>query len=205
MVSGEGRGRLRMVLSDVDIIRRLDDGTLSIWPIDDRDTQVQPCSVDLRLSPQIKTFRRSSLAFIDPFKTDPSEYMDCGTVMFDEPFILHPGEFILGATIERVEIPADLVAQVDGRSSLGRMGVMIHATAGFIDPGFFGAITLEISCVGVLPVAIYAGMRICQVSFSRLTTPCARPYGPARGSKYQGQLAPEPSRMRRESEKGGES
>jgi len=129
---------------------------------------------------------------------DPSEAnLDCELVEIDEdrPFILHPGEFVLGSTLERIQLPDDLVARLEGKSSLGRLGLLIHSTAGFIDPGWDGHVTLELSNVANLPITIYFGMKIGQVSFVQMTEPAETPYGAGElGSKYQGQQGPTPSR-----------
>ncbi|MDQ3031829.1 MAG: dCTP deaminase [Myxococcota bacterium] len=186
-----------MILSDRDIEAALDAGRIVVEPLVDRELQIQPCSIDLRLGTRFALFRPSATPFIDPDRHDSSDFTDVVEVPEGEMFVMHPGEFVLGSTIERVEVPGDLLAKVDGRSSLGRLAILIHATAGFIDPGFRGTITLELSNVGRLPVALRPGMRICQVSFETLTSPARRPYGGARrGSKYQDQSGPTPSRIR---------
>lgn len=191
-----GLSHPRMLLSDRDLEAALDSGRIVIDPIANRSVQIQPCSVDLRLSHRFVVFRPSATAFIDPELHDASTFTESIDIPEGGQFVLHPGEFVLASTVERVEVPDDLVAKVDGRSSLGRLAIMIHATAGFVDPGFRGAITLELSNVGRLPVALRPGMRICQVSFETLSSPCRRPYGVARGSKYQGQEGPTPSRIK---------
>ncbi len=186
-----------MILSDRDIKVLLESGELIVEPLDDPEVQIQPSSIDLRLSPKFVVFRREKKPYIDPFTDDPLEFTEEVIVSDGEPFVIHPGEFVLGATIERVGIPDYIVARIDGRSSLGRLGILVHATAGFVDPGFFGVITLEITNVNVMPVALYPGMRICQISFDRLSSPADKPYGPGRG-KYWGQTGPIPSRIRRD-------
>ena len=188
-----------MILSDGDIKVLLKSGELVVEPLDDPDVQIQPSSIDLRLSPRFLVFRREKSPYIDPFAEDPLEFTEEVVIEDGEPFVIHPGEFVLGATVERVKIPDYIVARVDGRSSLGRLGILIHATAGFVDPGFSGVITLEITNVNVMPVALYPGMRICQISFDRLSSPAVRPYGPGRG-KYWGQMGHIPSRIRRDRE-----
>lgn len=185
------------ILSDRDLKRRLfETKDLVVRPLDDPEVQVQPASIDLRLANEFLTFRNAHLPFIDPASgTGVGEYTERVAVKEGESFILHPGEFVLGSTLEWVELPHDLVARVEGRSSLGRLAVVVHATAGFIDPGFQGCITLELSNLGRLPVALRPGMRICQIAVYELSSPAERPYGPARGSKYQGQRGPTPSRV----------
>lgn len=176
-----------MILSDRDIDLELASGRLVIDPIGDPEIQIQPASVDLRLATDFIIFRAAGTsAYIHPSELDMSkvtERIDTG----GNPFILHPGQFVLASTMEWVKLPADLVGRVDGRSSLGRLGVLMHATAGFIDPGFEGKITLELSNVNQMPVVLKPGMRVCQISFDRMSSPAARPYGIARGSKYQSQ------------------
>jgi len=184
-----------MILSDRDIRARLELGDLVIDPITDWDLQLQPASVDLRLGKQFAVYRLPHLPCIDPRDkanidavTEPIEIAD------GEAFILHPGEFALAHTAEYIKIPADLVARVEGRSSLGRLAIVVHATAGFIDPGFEGTITLELSNLGRAAVKLYPGMRISQLVFDTMTSPAERPYGSGRGSKYQGQRGAVPSR-----------
>ncbi|WP_053238873.1 dCTP deaminase [Sandaracinus amylolyticus] len=188
-----------MILSDRDIEAALDARRIVIDPLVDRAVQIQPCSVDLRLGSRFALFRSSATPFVDPELDDPDTLTEIVEVEDGQQFVLHPGEFVLGSTVERVEVPDDLLAKVDGRSSLGRLAILIHATAGFIDPGFRGTITLELSNVGRLPVALRPGMRICQISFETLSSPAQRPYGDARrSSKYQDQSGPTPSRIKRD-------
>ena len=185
-----------MILSDRDIRARLLVGDLRIAPLLGASLQVQPASVDLRLGSEFLVYRPGQLVCLDPRApetlTQATERVD---VPSGEAFVLHPGEFALGSTAESVAIPHDLVGRVDGRSSVGRLAVVVHATAGFIDPGFDGHITLELSNVANLPITLYPAMKIGQVSFLRMTTPADHPYGSAgTGSKYQGQRGPTPSR-----------
>ena len=182
-----------MVLSDRSIRREIEDGRIVIDPYD--EALVQPSSVDVRVDAAFRVFHNSRYTHIDVRKR-----MDDLTELVrkegDEPFILHPGEFVLGQTLERVTLPEDLVARLEGKSSLGRLGLLIHSTAGFIDAGFEGNITLELSNVANLPITIYRGMPIGQISFMRMDQPVEHPYGAgARGSKYQGQAEPTPSRF----------
>lgn len=190
-----------MVLSDRDIKRCLREGRIVIKPLDNPRMQVQPASVDLRLGNQFKVFRHTKKAFIDPVKDDSEEYTETIEVGEKEPFILHPGEFVLGCTKEHVELSDDVVARVEGRSSLGRLALLVHATAGYIDPGFRGNLTLELSNVGKMPIALYPGMRICQLSFETLSSRVEVPYGhPSRDSKYQDQRGPISSRIHLDNE-----
>ncbi|MCS7201810.1 MAG: dCTP deaminase [Dictyoglomus sp.] len=184
-----------MILSDRDIKNYLERGELIIEPLENPEEQIQPSSVDLRLGNSFLHFRVEGRAFIDPSKDNPSELMEIIEVRDKEPFFLRPGEFVLGTTIETVRLPDFLVARVDGRSSLGRLGIIVHATAGYVDPGFCGQITLELSNINRVPVALYPGMRICQISFYKLTTPAEVPYYKKKGSKYQNQKGPTASRL----------
>lgn len=188
-----------MILSDGEIRERLERGDLQIDPIEDFALQLQPASVDLRLSTTFVVYRLSHVACIDP--RDPrviEEHTDTIEIPDGEAFVLQPGEFALGSTIERVRIPPDLVARVEGRSSIGRLAVVVHATAGFIDPGFEGQITLELSNLGRCAVKLYPGMRVSQIVFHRMGRPAERPYGAGRASKYQGQEGPVASRIGRD-------
>jgi dCTP deaminase len=180
-----------MVLSDRTIRRLIGEGRIGIEPYD--PGLLQPSSVDVRVDRLFRVFRNSRYPYID-VKREQEELTELVEVADDEPFILHPGEFVLGSTLEVVKLPDDLVARLEGKSSLGRLGLLIHSTAGFIDPGFDGHVTLELSNVANLPITIYPGMKIGQVSFMELTEPAERPYGSAgMGSKYQGQRGPTPS------------
>jgi dCTP deaminase len=181
-----------VILSDRSIKEAIATGRLGIEPFDPE--LVQPSSVDVRLDNKFLVFRNTKRAYID-VKQPADDLMEMIEVGPEEPMFLHPHEFVLGSTIERVRMPNDLVARLEGRSSLGRLGVVIHSTAGFIDPEFQGHVTLEISNLANLPIALYPGMRIGQISFSLMTTPAERPYGAARGSKYSGQQLPTASRL----------
>jgi dCTP deaminase len=181
-----------MILSDVDIRKEIAAGRIEIDPFD--DSCVQPSSVDVHVDSRFRVFANSRYPFIDVRREMP-DLTELVEVEGDEPFILHPGEFVLGSTFERVRLPEDLVARLEGKSSLGRLGLLIHSTAGYVDPGWNGDLTLELSNVANLPITIYPGMKIGQLSFVRLTEAAERPYGTAGiGSKYQGQRGPTPSR-----------
>ncbi|TSD15936.1 dCTP deaminase [Haloglomus irregulare] len=194
-----------MILSDADILRRLERGDLVVEPLDDIDLQVQPASVDLRLGREFLEFQRTNIPCIHPnSEAEVNEYVHETVVEEGGEFILHPGDFVLGTTHERVEIPDDLIAHVEGRSSLGRLAVVVHATAGLCDPGYRGQITLELSNLGNAPVALTPGMRISQLTFTELTSPADRPYGSERGSKYQDQQGPQASRIEGDREFGGD-
>ena len=181
-----------MVLSDGAIRRLVADGRIGIDPYD--ESLLQPSSLDVRVDRLFRVFRNSRYPYID-VKAEQDDLTELVEVADDEAFILHPGEFVLGSTLERVSLPDDLVARLEGKSSLGRLGLLIHSTAGFIDPGWDGHVTLELSNVANLPITIYAGMKIGQLSFVQLSEPAERPYGAGGlGSKYQGQRGPTPSR-----------
>src|SRR5438034_4826373 len=180
-----------MVLSDRTITRLLDEGRIEIDPYD--PSLLQPSSVDVRVDRYFRVFRNSRYPYID-VKAEQDDLTELVEIA-DEPFILHPGEFVLGSTLERVRLPDDLVARLEGKSSLGRLGLLIHSTAGFLDPGWDGHVTLELSNVANLPITIYHGRKIGQISFMQMTEPADNPYGSGDlGSKYQGQMGPTPSR-----------
>lgn len=188
------------VLSDRDIRAELASGRVVIDPYDERD--LQPSSVDLHLDRGFRVFRNNRYPYIDPRTAQP-DLTELLHIADDEPFILHPGEFVLGQTLEWVELPDDLVSRLEGKSSLGRLGLLIHSTAGYVDPGFRGKLTLELSNVANLPIALYYGMRIGQISFFRMSSPVERPYGsPELGSKYQGQSEPTASAVHADFERG---
>ncbi len=181
-----------MILSDRSIKEQIENGRIVIEPFD--PALVQPASIDVRLDSKFLVFRNTKRAYID-VKEPAEDLMELIEVGPNEPMFLHPREFILGSTLERIQMPDDIVARLEGRSSLGRLGVVIHSTAGFVDPSFHGHVTLEISNLANLPIALYPGMRIGQLSFLAMTTPADRPYGPGRGSKYSGQHLPTASRL----------
>src|ERR1700690_1853843 len=184
------------VLSDRDIRAALQAGRIRVDPYD--PTCLQPSSVDLHLDGAFRVFRNNRYPYIDVRQSQP-DLTELVTIDGDDPFILHPGEFVLGQTLEWVELPDDLVARLEGKSSLGRLGLLIHSTAGYVDPGWKGNLTLELSNVGSLPIALYQGMRIGQISFFRMSSPVERPYGSAGlGSKYQGQSQPTASAFHRD-------
>src|ERR671918_2614321 len=173
---GAYRLAFRMVLSDRTIRRLLEEGRIGIDPYDEE--LLQPSSVDVRVDRLFRVFHNARYPFID-VKQPMEDLTELVEVDEDEPFILHPNEFVLGSTLERVTLPDDLVARLEGKSSLGRLGLPIHSTAGFIDPGWDGHVTLELSNVANLPITIYPGMKIGQISFVQLTEPAERPYGSA--------------------------
>ena len=181
-----------MVLSDRTIKRLLAEGRIGIEPYD--EALLQPSSVDVRVDRFFRVFHNARYAYID-VKEPQDDLTELVEIDGERPFILHPGEFVLGSTLERIQLPDDVVGRLDGKSSLGRLGLLIHSTAGFIDPGWDGHVTLELSNVANLPITIYPGMKTGQVSFMQMTEPAATPYGSqAIGSKYKGQRGPTASR-----------
>jgi dCTP deaminase len=182
-----------VVLSDRTIRQEIESGRIVIDPFE--ASNVQPSSVDVRVDRQFRVFHNARYPFID-VRQPMDDLTELVEITDDEPFILHPGEFVLGQTLERVTLPDDLVARLEGKSSLGRLGLLIHSTAGFVDSGFSGNLTLELSNVANLPITIYHGMPIGQISFMRMDGPVEQPYGTGEaGSKYQGQAEPTPSRF----------
>ncbi len=174
-----------MVLSDHDIKIELDQGRIVLDPFE--PSFIQPASIDLRLGNDFRVFRNSSHVAIDPQVHQPDLTEEI-IVDDGDSFVLHPGQFALGTTLERIALPADILGKLEGKSSLGRLGLMIHSTAGYIDPGWDGQVTLELSNVANLPILLRPGMRIGQISFERMSSPVDLPYGsPELGSHYQGQ------------------
>ncbi len=183
-----------MVLSDRAIRDALGSGRIAIDPYD--ESCLQPASVDLRLDGAFRVFRHSRHAYID-LANELDDLTEVVETPSGEPFMLHPGEFVLGSTVEHVRLGHDIVGRLEGKSSLGRLGLLTHVTAGFCDPGFSGYLTLELSNVSVLPITLYKGMRVGQISFFEMTSPAERPYGsPGLESRYQDQRGPTPSRYR---------
>ena len=182
-----------MLLSDKDIRAQIDGGRVVLDPYD--PDLIQPSSIDVRLDKYFRLFDNHKYPYIDPAQEQPelTRLVEVGEE--EEGFVLHPGEFVLGSTLETVTLPDDLAARVEGKSSLGRLGLMTHATAGFVDPGFSGHVTLEFSNVATLPIMLYPGMKIGQLAFFRLSSPAEHPYGSGPyGSHYQGQRGPTASR-----------
>ncbi|HSN43356.1 MAG TPA: dCTP deaminase [Propionibacteriaceae bacterium] len=181
-----------MLLSDRDILGEVTSGRVRVDPWD--ATMLQPSSVDVRLDRFFRVFENHRYPMIDP-SVEQAELTRELAPEPDEPFVLHPGEFVLGATYEKVSLPDDVAARLEGKSSLGRLGLLTHSTAGFIDPGFSGHVTLELSNVATLPIALWPGMKIGQLCFFRLSSPAMNPYGSdAYQSRYQGQRGPTASR-----------
>ncbi|WP_433266586.1 dCTP deaminase [Actinosynnema sp. CS-041913] len=181
-----------MLLSDRDLRKEVDSGRLVLEPFD--DVMVQPSSIDVRLDRFFRVFNNTRYTHIDP-SSQQDDLTSLVEPHEDEPFVLHPGEFVLGSTYETVTLPDDLAGRLEGKSSLGRLGLLTHSTAGFIDPGFSGHITLELSNVANLPITLWPGMKIGQLCLFRLSSSAEFPYGSAQaGSRYQGQRGPTPSR-----------
>jgi dCTP deaminase len=181
-----------VLLSDRDIRAELDAGRVALEPFD--EAMIQPSSIDFRLDKFFRVFENHRYPHIDPAQ-DQSDLTRMVETVGEEPFILHPGEFVLGSTYEVVSLPDDIAARVEGKSSLGRLGLLTHATAGFVDPGFSGHVTLELANVATLPIKLYPGMKIGQLCFFRLSSPAEHPYGSQKyGSRYQGQRGPTASR-----------
>jgi dCTP deaminase len=179
-----------LILSDRDIRKQIESDRVVIEPFD--PDAIQPSSVDLHVDTVFRIFANSRYPYID-VKQRMDDLTEVVEVPPDEPFILHPGEFVLGSTLEKVTLPDDIVARIEGKSSLGRLGLLIHSTAGFVDAGWSGHLTLELSNVANLPITIYPGMKIGQLCLFEMTPPADRPYG--KRGKYQGQRGPTPSRF----------
>lgn len=187
-----------MILSDRDIRNKILAGEIVVTsPENDHLQHVHASSMDLRLGRFFKVYDHASQAMLDP--RDPESLKNCTKLIEitepEKPFIVQPHEFVLGVTMETIKLPDDLVARVEGRSSLGRLGIIVHSTAGYVDPGFEGTITLEITNINRMPVALYPGMRVCQLAFQTMTSIADMPYHRKPHSKYQGQLLPEESRI----------
>lgn len=190
-----------MVLSDRDIKKALHDKKIVITPEPDLEAQLGSNSIDLRLGNTFRVFEHSKHALIDPFDKEASEGLTREITIPDgEKFIMHPGDFVLGTTIEYIEIPDDLVGSLEGRSSIGRLGVIVHSTAASIECGWRGAITLELANMGKMAVALHPGMRICSVAFTQLTSPAEVPYYKKKSAKYVGQKTPDESKLHSEVE-----
>ena len=181
-----------VLLSDRDLRKEYEAGRLVLDPFDAE--MVQPSSIDVRLDRYFRVFNNTKYTHIDP-RQQQDDLTSLVETSGDEPFVLHPGEFVLGSTFELISLPDDLAGRLEGKSSLGRLGLLTHSTAGFIDPGFSGHITLELSNVSNLPITLWPGMKIGQLCLFRLASPAEHPYGSAEaGSRYQGQRGPTPSR-----------
>jgi dCTP deaminase len=188
-----------MVLSDIDIRRHLENGLIKIDPFPDLESQLGPCSVDLRLGNEFRVFEHSRWPCIDvraPF--NPDEIMRTIQVADTDAFVMQPGELVLATTIESINLPPNLLARLEGRSSLGRLGIIVHGTAPRFDPGWSGRAVMELGNIGRIAVALRPGMRICSMTFEELSSPAARPYGSSPSHKYAGQDGPTGSRLSEE-------
>lgn len=175
-----------MILPDHEIRKRLKKKSIVVEPLDDPEMQIQPAGIDLRLGNEFRIFKVTSIPYID-VKRKVEDYTEVVQKKDDEHFILHPHEFVLANIKEYIKMPADLVGAVDGRSSLGRLGIVVHATSASINPGWEGRLVLEMTNIGKMPVALYPGMRIAKLAFHKLSSPAERPYGKREGAKYQKQ------------------
>lgn len=188
-----------MVLSDKDLKIALKSGKIKITPSPDLKTQLGSCSIDLRLGNTFRVFEHSRHAYIDPFKKSISDEVTREIrIKNKEPFIIQPGDFVLATTVEEIQVPDDLTGRLEGRSSIGRLGVVIHSTAANIECGFRGHITLELANMGKMPVALYPDMRICSISFEQLSSPADVPYYKKKSAKYIGQKGPGESKISKE-------
>lgn len=188
-----------MILSDRDIKKAIASKKIIIKPAIDQKSQLGSNSVDLRLGSEFRIFDHSKYAFIDPFKKNIGEEITRVVKKSkNDPFIIQPGDFVLGSTIEYIEVPDDLVGSLEGRSSIGRLGIIVHSTAASIECGFRGKITLELANMGKMPVALYPGMRICAVAFMQMSSPADIPYYKKKDAKYVGQTTPLESKVDKE-------
>lgn len=191
-----------MILSDRDIKKYIREGKIKIIPKPDFKEQLGPCSLDLRLGKVFKTFKKAEFPFIDlKTKISIEKIMTEIKLSPGKPLIIQPGDFIIATTKESIELPSDLAARIDGRSSLGRLGIVIHITAARFDPGWRGKAVMELGNLGIMPVALYPGMRICAISFEPLSSPCETPYYKKDGQKYAHQKSPRASRLNQEFKK----
>jgi len=191
-----------MLLSDREIEKFIKEGKIKIKPLPDFETQLGPASLDLRLGNEFRVFNQVKSPFIDP--KNPKTFKNLTKlirVKENQPFILHPGEFVLGVTLEEITLPADVGAKIEGRSSWGRLGLLVHSTAGYIDPGFSGKLTLEMSNIGKVPIILYPGLKICQLGFELLTSPAKVPYNKRKTSKYHLDKKPTESKIYKELKK----
>jgi len=185
-----------MILSDTDIRKHLKLGKIRITPQPDLSLALGSCSIDLRLGSTFGVFEHSRYPYIDPTRKNPLvDFMREVVVKEGEPFILQPGDFVLASTLEHLSLPIDLVARLEGRSSLGRLGIVVHSTASIFEPGFVGAVVMELGNLGRLPVALYPGMRVCAMTFETLSSPAKVPYSKKKSAKYMGQSSPLPSKI----------
>ena len=185
-----------MILSDRDIKKYIKEGIIKIQPKIDQEKQLGSCSIDLRLGHTFRVFNHSRYPYIDPYDKNLSRDMTKEVEIDDgEPFVLQPGDFVLATTIESFELPDNLLARLEGRSSLGRLGIVVHSTASVFEPGWKGKVVMELGNGGRMPVALYPGMRVCALTFEELSSPAEVPYSKKKTAKYVGQKSPEPSKI----------
>ncbi len=191
-----------MVLSDRDIKNAIKEGRIKITPKPDYKTQLGSCSIDMHLSNKFRIFRKSSYPYIDlQGKIDTSEIMEEIIVSKGKPFIMQPGDFALATVVENLELADDIIGRIEGRSSLGRLGIIVHGTASVFDAGWIGVPTMELGNLGVMPIALYPGMRICSFTFEELSSPAEVPYRLKPNNKYAGQKSPLASKLNQEMKK----
>ncbi|MBI2612054.1 dCTP deaminase [Candidatus Gottesmanbacteria bacterium] len=185
-----------MILSDRDIKKYLKSGIIKIQPKINPEKQLGSCSIDLRLGHTFRVFNHSRYPYIDPYDKNLGRDMTKEVEISDgDPFVLQPGDFVLATTIESFELPDDLLARLEGRSSLGRLGIVVHSTASVFEPGWKGKVVMELGNQGRMPVALYPGMRVCALTFEELSSPAEVPYFKKKSAKYVGQKSPEPSKI----------
>lgn len=187
-----------MVLSDRDIKKAFASGRIKISPKPDLKIQLGSCSIDLRLGSKFRIFEHSKFPYIDPSSKLAGNMTTEISVIDKEPFILQPGDFCLATTIESFSLHNDLLARLEGRSSLGRLGIVVHSTASIFEPGWDGVVVMELGNLGRMPVALYPGMRICALTFEELSSPALVPYNKKKSAKYVGQRTPLPSKISEE-------
>lgn len=187
-----------MILSDRDIKKAIKSGRIKITPEIDYKTQLGSCSIDLRLGNVFRVFNHSKCAYIDPRNKIQKNLTKKVVIKKNESFIMQPGDFVLASTLESIGLADDLLARLEGRSSLGRLGIAIHSTAAIFDPGWRGNVVMELGNFGKMPVALYPGMRICSLTFEKLTSPAEVPYYKKKGAKYMDQKEPTPSKLNKE-------
>ena len=185
-----------MILSDKDIKNNIKRGRIRIFPRPDYKVQLGSCSIDLKLGMSFRIFEHSRFSFIDPYDKNLSKKITkLIKVKKGQPFILHPNDFVLATTVESFELPNDLLARLEGRSSLGRLGIVVHSTASIFEPGWRGKVVMELGNLGRMPVALYPGMRICALTFETLSSEVEVPYYQKKSAKYVGQDSPEASKI----------
>ncbi len=188
-----------MLLSDRDIKRHILEGKIKVIPEPNWDIQLGPASIDFCLGEEVRVFNHHTNPHVDPRKPETFHNLtQTSNMAEDRPFVLQPNQFILGITLEEIGLPEDIGARIEGRSSWGRLGLIVHSTAGYIDPGFEGRLTLEISNIGMLPILLYPKTRICQIAFETLSSPAEKPYFKKKDSKYFGDKSPEESRIHKD-------